>query len=72
VNLTPESPDDWTGAADELTGAGVTRLGRDKLALVLAGLADRPRARCAQSVLGYATVARIAEATNRLELAATG
>jgi Protein of unknown function (DUF2637) len=49
---------DWTAAADELIGTGVTRLGRDKLAAVLAELADgtAPSTVARKVDVGYATV----------------
>ena len=58
---------DWTAAADELIGAGVTRIERDKLATVLAALADgtAPSTVARKVGLGYATVARIAENVTR-------
>jgi hypothetical protein len=58
---------DWTTAADELIGAGVTRIERDKVAAVLAELADGTApSRIARKLrVGYATVARIAETTKR-------
>ena len=54
--------------------AGVTRLERDKLGLVLAGLADgtAPSTIVRKVGVGYATVARIADGTTRLRLPATG
>jgi Protein of unknown function (DUF2637) len=61
-------------AADQLISAGVTRLGRDKLAQVLAGLAagTAPSTVARNVGVGYATVARIAETTKRLQRAGTG
>jgi hypothetical protein len=58
---------DWTVVANELIGTGVTRLGRDKLAAVLAELADgtAPSTVARKVGVGYATVARIAETTKR-------
>jgi hypothetical protein len=52
----------------------VTRLGRDKLALVLAELDEGTApSRIARKVgVGYATVARIAETTKRVQPAGTG
>jgi len=53
---------DWTAAADELIGAGVTRINRDKVATVLAELADGTAPSTVARKVGvrYATVARIA------------
>jgi hypothetical protein len=61
----------WTTAADELIGAGVTRIERDKVATVLAELADgtAPSTVARKVGVGYATVARIAEKTKRLQRA---
>jgi hypothetical protein len=69
-----DAPDDWTAATDQLIGAGVTRLGRDKLTAVLAALADgtAPSTIARKVGVGYATVARIAETTKRLQRAGTG
>ncbi|MBS4729721.1 hypothetical protein MSM1_15680 [Mycobacterium sp. SM1] len=52
-------------AADELIGAGVTRINRDKAALVLSELAagTAPSTLARKVGVGYATVARIAETT---------
>ena len=49
---------DWTVVADELIGTGVTRLGRDKVAAVLAELADgtAPSTVARRVGVGYATV----------------
>jgi hypothetical protein len=57
-----------------LISAGVTRIGRGKLATVLAELADRtaPSTVARKVGVGYATVARIAEPTKRLQRAGTG
>jgi hypothetical protein len=51
-----------------LVGAGVTRLGRGKVATVVAELADgtAPSTIARKVGVGYATVARIAETTKRL------
>jgi hypothetical protein len=58
---------DWTAAADELIGAGVTRIDRDRAATVLAELAagTAPSTVARKHGVGYATVARIAETTKR-------
>lgn len=58
--------DDWTARADELIGAGVTRVRRDKVATVLAELAGgtAPSTVARKHGVGYATVARIAETRN--------
>jgi hypothetical protein len=60
-------------AADKLIGAGVTRLGSDKLATVLANLeaGTAPSTIARKLGVGYATVARIAETTKRLQRAGT-
>jgi hypothetical protein len=54
--------------------AGVTRLERDKLGLVLAGLADStaPSTIVRKVGVGYATVASTADTTKRLQRAGTG
>jgi hypothetical protein len=64
----PDAADDWTAAADQLIGTGVTRIERDKLALVLAGLADgtAPSTIARKVGVGYKTVAQIADTTKRL------
>jgi hypothetical protein len=64
---TPGAPGDWVVAADELIGAGVTRIGRDKAALVLSELAagTAPSTVARKVGVGYSTVARIAETTGR-------
>jgi hypothetical protein len=56
---------DWSAAADELIGAGVTRIARDRVAAVLAELADgtAPSTVARKVGVGYSTVARIAETT---------
>jgi hypothetical protein len=58
-----ESSDDWGAQADELIGAGVTRIDRDKVAAVLAALAGgtAPSTVARNVGVGYATVARIAD-----------
>jgi hypothetical protein len=58
-----DAPADWTAAADELIGAGVTRIERDKVAAVLAELAGgtAPSTVARKVGVGYRTVARIAE-----------
>jgi hypothetical protein len=68
------SPGDWAAAADELIGAGKTRIERDRVAAVLAELAEgtAPSTVARKVGVGYATVPRVAEASKRLELAATG
>jgi hypothetical protein len=65
---------DWATAADEMIGSGVTRIARDKLALVLAGLDEgtAPSTIARKVGVGYATVARISETTKRLQPAGTG
>jgi hypothetical protein len=52
----------------------VTRITRDKLAAALAGLADgtAPSSIARKVGVGYATVARIAETTKRLQPTGTG
>ncbi len=59
---------DWTAAADELIGAGVTRIERDRVAAVLAELDDgtAPSTVARRVGVGYSTVARIAGTTKRL------
>jgi hypothetical protein len=54
---------DWPTEADELIDAGVTRIGRDKAAVVLAELAHgtAPSTVARRAGVGYATVTRIAE-----------
>ena len=54
-----------------MIGAGATRLERDKLAAVLAGLdcGTAPSTIAHKVGVGYATVARIAETTKRLQRA---
>jgi len=54
---------DWTTQADELIGAGVTRIDRDKVAAVLVELAGgtAPSTVARKHGVGYATVARIAD-----------
>jgi hypothetical protein len=56
--------DDWTARADELIGAGVTRVRRGKVASVLAELAGgtAPSTVARRVGVGYAAVARIADA----------
>lgn len=58
-------PQDWTAAADELIGSGITRVDRYKLAAVLAELASgtAPSTVARKVGVGYSTVARIAETT---------
>jgi hypothetical protein len=59
-----EQPDDWDAQADALIGAGVTRIGREKVAAVLAELAGgAARSTVARKVgVGYTTVTRLAAA----------
>jgi hypothetical protein len=61
---------DWTAAADKLIGAGVTRIERDRVATVLAELADgtAPSTIARKVGVGYATVARIAGTMKRLQV----
>jgi Protein of unknown function (DUF2637) len=65
-------PPDWTAAADELIGAGVTRIHRDKAATVLAELAHgtAPSTVARKHGVGYTTVTRIAETTKQQEIRA--
>jgi hypothetical protein len=65
---------DWTAAVDQMVDAVVTRLARDELAAVLAELADgtAPSTIARKVGVGYATVARIAETTKRLQPAVDG
>lgn len=67
-----QQSDDWTAQADELIGAGVTRIDRDKAAAVLAELAGgtAPSTVARKHGVGYATVARIAETTKQQEVRA--
>jgi hypothetical protein len=68
----PVHPPDWTAAADELIGAGVTRIDRDKAATVLAELAGgtAPSTVARKHGVGYTTVIRIAETTKQQEIRA--
>jgi uncharacterized protein DUF2637 len=68
----PVHPSDWTAAADELIGAGVTRIDRDKAATVLAELAGgtAPSTVARKHGVGYTTVTRIAETTKQQEIRA--
>lgn len=58
----PTSLNDWTVQADELIGAGVTRLDRDRVAAVLAELekGTAPSTIARRHGVGYSTVTRIA------------
>jgi len=60
---------DWTATADELIGAGVTRINRNKAALALSELAagTAPSTVARKVGVGYSTAARIAETTNRTQ-----
>jgi Protein of unknown function (DUF2637) len=70
----PDAPDDWTAAADQMIGAGLTRIELDKLVTVLAALDEgtAPSTIARKVGVGYATAARIADTTKRLQPAGTG
>lgn len=58
----PVDAPDWAAQADELIGAGVTRIGRDKAATVLSELAGgtAPSTVGHKHRVGYSTVTRLA------------
>jgi hypothetical protein len=61
------SSPDWLAEADDLISNGVTKIHRDKAALVLAELAGgtAPSTVARKPGVGYATVSRIAETTRQ-------